>query len=38
MGEVQKPEGMHYKMMKKIKVESLEEERDDFIWEGADRL
>ena len=32
-GEVQKPEGIHYKMMKKIKVETLAEEKDDFIVE-----
>lgn len=32
-GEVEKPEGIHYKMMKKIKVETLAEEKDDFIIE-----
>ncbi len=32
-GEVHKPEGIHYKMMKKIKVETLAEEKDDFIIE-----
>lgn len=33
-GEVMKPEGLHDKMVKKIKVESVAEESDDFIWEG----
>lgn len=32
-GEIEKPEGIHYKMVKKIKVETLEEEKDDFIIE-----
>ena len=33
-GEVQKPEGIHYKMVKKIRVPSVQEEAEDFIWEG----
>ena len=32
-GEVEKLEGIHYKMVKKIKVETLAEEKDDFIIE-----
>ena len=33
-GEVMKAEGMHDKMVKKIKVESVAEESEDFVWEG----
>ena len=33
-GEVQKPEGIHYKMVKKIRVPAVQEEAEDFIWEG----
>lgn len=32
-GEIVKPEGLHYKMVKKIKVESVAEEAQDFILE-----